>query len=49
MVNNGSISYDHDRDGTHTMLGGCEVLEDSYSCKNCIPLKPFNSKYLYAN
>ena len=25
MVNNGSISYDHDRDGTHTMLGGCEV------------------------
>jgi len=25
MVNNGSVSYDHDRDGTHTMLGGCEV------------------------
>jgi len=25
MVNNGSISYDHDRDGTNTMLGGCEV------------------------
>jgi len=25
MVNNGSISYDHDRDGTDTMLGGCEV------------------------
>lgn len=25
MLNNGSISYDHDRDGTHTMLGGCEV------------------------
>ena len=25
MVNNGSLSYDHDRDGTHTMLGGCEV------------------------
>jgi len=25
MVNNGSMSYDHDRDGTHTMLGGCEV------------------------
>ena len=23
MVNNGSISYDHDRDGTHTMLVGC--------------------------
>lgn len=25
MVNNASLSYDHDRDGTHTMLGGCEV------------------------
>jgi len=25
MINNGSMSYDHDRDGTHTMLGGCEV------------------------
>lgn len=25
MVNNGTVSYDHDRDGTHTMIGGCEV------------------------
>ena len=25
MVNNGSLHYDHDRDGTHTMVGGCEV------------------------
>ncbi|XP_055849872.1 vesicular integral-membrane protein VIP36 [Episyrphus balteatus] len=25
MVNNGSLSYDHDRDGTHTQLAGCEV------------------------
>ena len=24
MVNNGSLSYDHDRDGTHTQLAGCE-------------------------
>ena len=24
MVNNGSMSYDHDRDGTHTELAGCE-------------------------
>jgi len=23
MVNNGSISYDHDKDGANTMLGGC--------------------------
>ena len=25
MINNGSAHYDHDRDGTHTMIGGCEV------------------------
>jgi len=25
MINNGSLHYDHDRDGTHTMIGGCEV------------------------
>ncbi|XP_054721567.1 vesicular integral-membrane protein VIP36-like [Uloborus diversus] len=25
MVNNGSLSYDHDRDGTHTELDGCEA------------------------
>ncbi|XP_029644743.1 vesicular integral-membrane protein VIP36 isoform X1 [Octopus sinensis] len=25
MVNNGSLSYDHDADGTHTELSGCEA------------------------
>jgi len=25
MINDGSVHYDHDRDGTHTMIGGCEV------------------------
>ena len=24
MVNNGSLKYDHDTDGTHTQLSGCE-------------------------
>lgn len=24
MINNGSLHYDHDRDGTHTQLAGCE-------------------------
>jgi mannose-binding lectin 2 len=24
MVNNGSLKYDHDRDGTHTEVAGCE-------------------------
>ncbi|XP_014242344.1 vesicular integral-membrane protein VIP36 [Cimex lectularius] len=25
MVNNGTLHYDHDRDGTHTALAGCEA------------------------
>nr|CAG4640926.1 EOG090X07L3 [Eulimnadia texana] len=25
MVNNGTLAYDHDRDGTHTQLAGCEA------------------------
>lgn len=25
MVNNGTLHYDHDRDGTHTEIAGCEA------------------------
>lgn len=25
MINNGTLHYDHDRDGTHTQLAGCEA------------------------
>lgn len=25
MINNGSLHYDHDRDGTHTQIAGCEA------------------------
>jgi mannose-binding lectin 2 len=25
MVNNGSLHYDHDKDGSNTALGGCEA------------------------
>lgn len=25
MVNNGSLHYDHDKDGINTALGGCET------------------------
>ena len=25
MINNGSLTYDHDKDGSLTMIGGCEV------------------------
>jgi mannose-binding lectin 2 len=26
MINNGSMHYDHDRDGTHSQVAGCTVL-----------------------
>ena len=25
MINNGSLHYDHDTDGTHTQIAGCEA------------------------
>ena len=25
MINNGSLKYDHDTDGTHTQIAGCEA------------------------
>lgn len=27
MVNNGSLHYDHDRDGTHSQVSGCTVSQ----------------------
>ena len=27
MVNNGSLHYDHDRDGTHGQMDGCTVSQ----------------------
>lgn len=31
MVNNGTLHYDHDRDGTHTQLAGCEAKFRNYN------------------
>ncbi|XP_053619368.1 vesicular integral-membrane protein VIP36 isoform X2 [Plodia interpunctella] len=31
MINNGSLHYDHDRDGTHTQLSGCEAKFRNYN------------------
>ena len=44
MVNNGSISYDHDRDGTHTMLGGCEVKFRNMQHETWIAIRYENDK-----
>ncbi|XP_026322988.1 vesicular integral-membrane protein VIP36 isoform X2 [Hyposmocoma kahamanoa] len=31
MINNGSLHYDHDRDGTHTQIAGCEAKFRNYN------------------
>ncbi|CAH1641467.1 unnamed protein product [Spodoptera littoralis] len=31
MINNGSLHYDHDRDGTHTQISGCEAKFRNYN------------------
>ena len=44
MVNNGSISYDHDRDGKRTMLGGCEVKFRNKQHETWIAIRYENDK-----
>ena len=39
MINNGSLQYDHDRDGTHTMIGGCEVKFRNYEHDTWIAIR----------
>lgn len=31
MISNGTLHYDHDRDGTHTQLAGCEAKFRNYN------------------
>lgn len=44
MVNNGTISYDHDRDGTHTMIGGCEVKFRNMQHETYVAIRYENDK-----
>jgi len=44
MVNNGSVSYDHDRDGKGTMLGGCEVKFRNKQHETWIAIRYENDK-----
>lgn len=39
MVNNGTMSYDHDRDGTHTQLAGCEAKFRNFNHDTHISIK----------
>jgi len=44
MVNNGSVSYDHDKDGSHTMLGGCHVKFRNMKHETWIAIRYENDK-----
>jgi len=44
MINNGSLGYDHDRDGTHTMIGGCEVKFRNYEHDTYLSIKYENDE-----
>lgn len=44
MINNGSLSYDHDRDGTLTQLAGCEAKFRNVNHDTHISVKYLNEK-----
>lgn len=44
MVNNGTMSYDHDRDGTLTQLAGCEAKFRNVDYETHISIKYLNEK-----
>ena len=44
MVNNGTLFYDHDRDGTHTQLAGCEARFRNVEHETYIAIRYENDK-----
>lgn len=44
MVNNGSLHYDHDKDGTHTSLAGCESQFRNRDHETHVAIRYFNYK-----
>lgn len=42
MINNGSLSYDHDLDGTHTQLSGCEAKFRNVDYETHVSIKYYN-------
>lgn len=44
MINNGSLHYDHDRDGTHTQLAGCEAKFRNLDHETYIAIRYENDK-----
>lgn len=44
MINNGTLSYDHDRDGTLTQIAGCEAKFRNANHDTHISIKYLNEK-----
>nr|CAG4648696.1 EOG090X07L3 [Polyphemus pediculus] len=44
MINNGSLHYDHDRDGTHTQLAGCEAKFRNLEHETYVAIRYENDK-----
>lgn len=44
MINNGTLTYDHDRDGTLTQLAGCEAKFRNVEYDTHISIKYVNEK-----
>ena len=44
MVNNGSLHYDHDKDGTHTEIAGCEAPFRNKDYDTYVAVRYFNYK-----
>lgn len=44
MVNNGTLYYDHDRDGTHTQLAGCEARFRNMEYETYVAIRYENDK-----
>lgn len=44
MINNGTLHYDHDRDGTHTQLAGCEAKFRNLEHETYVAIRYENDK-----
>ncbi|KAF6029239.1 hypothetical protein EB796_012451 [Bugula neritina] len=44
MINNGTLAYDHDRDGTHTELAGCSVTARNVNHETFIAVRYLDNK-----
>ncbi|XP_044744012.1 vesicular integral-membrane protein VIP36 [Chrysoperla carnea] len=46
MINNGTLHYDHDRDGTHTQIAGCEAKIRNLEFDTHISIKYLNNQLI---